>query len=82
MDDRIYKAIEIAFKYGMIDGAHHKMWVIDQMLRILLSSDYDQDDQYNKRVKRENAENPDHDPWDVGIAPCHGNDDDIENNFI
>jgi len=33
--DRIEKAIELGFKYGSTDGAHHKMWVIDQMIRIL-----------------------------------------------
>lgn len=29
-------AIQIAVDYGYIDGAHHKQWVIDQMLRYLL----------------------------------------------
>lgn len=34
--DRISKALEYAGRYGQIDGAHHKMWVIDQMVRALL----------------------------------------------
>lgn len=29
-------AVEVARRYGQIDGAHHKTWVIDQMLRHLL----------------------------------------------
>ncbi len=29
------KAVEVAIEYGDIDGAHHKMWVIDQVLRLL-----------------------------------------------
>ncbi|WP_157249701.1 hypothetical protein [Nonomuraea typhae] len=33
--ERIGKAIEIAVECGRFDGSHHKMWVIDQMLRIL-----------------------------------------------
>ena len=33
--DRVEKAIELGFEYGSIDGGHHKMWVIDQMIRIL-----------------------------------------------
>lgn len=32
----IEKAIEYAHRYGQIDGAHHKQWVIDQMVRALL----------------------------------------------
>jgi hypothetical protein len=33
--DRISRAIGCALKYGPIDGAHHKTWVIDQMVRAL-----------------------------------------------
>lgn len=32
---RIRTALEYAIKYGGIDGAHHKDWVIDQMVRAL-----------------------------------------------
>jgi hypothetical protein len=32
---RIAKALELA-DYGTVDGDHHKMWVIDQMVRALL----------------------------------------------
>lgn len=35
MQERIQKALEYAIKYGGIDGAHHKDWVIDQMVRAL-----------------------------------------------
>ncbi len=28
-------ALDIARRYGQEDGAHHKMWVIDQMVRAL-----------------------------------------------
>lgn len=33
--DRIGRALEIAVRYGGIDGDHHKTWVIDQMVRAL-----------------------------------------------
>lgn len=33
--DRVAKAIDYAVRYGQIDGAHHKAWVIDQMVRAL-----------------------------------------------
>lgn len=32
---RIHKALEIAAESAMFDGDHHKMWVIDQMVRAL-----------------------------------------------
>jgi hypothetical protein len=34
-DDRITEALGFALQYGGIDGEHHKMWVIDQMVRAL-----------------------------------------------
>lgn len=34
MNERIKQALEIA-QDGGFDGAHHKMWVIDQMVRAL-----------------------------------------------
>lgn len=34
-DERIAKALEFADLYGGFDGAHHKTWVIDQMVRAL-----------------------------------------------
>lgn len=33
--ERIEKALAIAVAYGGIDGAHHKDWTIDQMVRAL-----------------------------------------------
>jgi len=33
--NRIDKALRFAIKYGGIDGAHHKTWVIDQIIRAL-----------------------------------------------
>jgi hypothetical protein len=33
--DRITDALNFAASYGTEDGAHHKMWVIDQMVRCL-----------------------------------------------
>lgn len=33
--NRVQKALEVAFNNGGYDGSHHKMWTIDQMVRIL-----------------------------------------------
>jgi hypothetical protein len=35
LQERITAALEVAVRYGGIDGAHHKTWVIDQMVRSL-----------------------------------------------
>jgi len=60
MPDNIKEAIELGFRYGSIDGGHHKMCVIDQMLRILSGDDY------TKLVNEYNGEEY---YWDEGIAP-------------
>ena len=52
----------LATRFGQIDGAHHKQWLIDQMLRAALENKYDD------WVKKMNADE-DYDPWDVGICP-------------
>ena len=61
LQQRIDKAIEIAYQYAQIDGAHHKMWTIDQMLRELLDSKYDE-------FIREYEEDGEY-TWDIGISP-------------
>ncbi len=58
---RIDKATEIAYQYAQIDGAHHKMWTIDQMLRELLGDGYD-------KFVKEYEEDGEY-KWDIGIAP-------------
>ena len=50
------RLIAILIEAGLIDGAHHKQWAIDQALRALLGVDYE----FLSDV---------HDNWDQGIAP-------------
>lgn len=38
MRHAITKALKIAFQSAQVDGGHHKMWVIDQMVRALTGS--------------------------------------------
>lgn len=62
---KIEAALELAVRYGQIDGAHHKAWVIDQMVRALTGTDY-------ARVVAEakaGKDGPDTYGWDEGIAP-------------
>ena len=60
-EEKITKAIAVILDYAQIDGSHHKAWVLDQTLRILLGDKYEEiiekykdDGQYD---------------WDCGIAP-------------
>jgi hypothetical protein len=62
---RIKSAVDLAVQFGGVDGDFHKMWVIDQMIRILTGADYD-------RIIAEacNGEDgPETYEWDTGIAP-------------
>jgi hypothetical protein len=60
-EERIEMAIATGFGYGAIDGDHHKMWVIDQMIRVLAGERYEQFvEEY-----REGGEYA----WDEGVAP-------------
>lgn len=62
--DRYWEMIQAALAIapdGIFDGAHHKMWVIDQMVRALTGDDYEQwvsDFEQDGQFE-----------WDVGIAP-------------
>lgn len=57
----VKNAIMLALKYGQTDGAHHKMWLIDQILRHLLHEDL-----YSELVGIYRGHGFD---WDTGIAP-------------
>lgn len=64
-DKKIEKALDLIFQYGQIDGAHHKAWVIDQTVRILIK------DKYDEWIKNYvyDEETGDTYSWDKGIAP-------------
>lgn len=68
MDDAIIrrdKAIKLALDYGQTDGAHHKTWVIDQILRILTGDEYEE-----LIISYCNGDDgPETYGWDEGIAP-------------
>lgn len=63
--ERINKAIEIAVRFGGIDGDHHKAWVIDQMVRALAG------DEYERIVAdaRSGNDGPNTYEWNVGVVP-------------
>ena len=61
----VQAALEIAFRFGGVDGAHHKAWVIDQMVRALTG------DGYVEWVKEacDGEDGPETYGWDEGIPP-------------
>ena len=58
-------ALLLIFKYGGIEGGHHKQWVLDQVVRALTG------DVYAAWVAEAKAgeDGPDTYNWDEGIAP-------------
>lgn len=61
-DDRVMELIE---RYGGIDGAHHKQWLIDQIARVIQGDDYE-----HWVIAMKDGENgPETYEWDTGIAP-------------
>lgn len=65
LEEESKKVLDLIFEYGQIDGGHHKMWVIDQIVRILTK------DKYNEWIKNYvyDEETGDTYSWDKGIAP-------------
>jgi hypothetical protein len=64
-EESVKKAIDLAVRYGGIDGAHHLRWVIDQMVRVLAG------DAYAAIVAEAKAgeDGPESYSWEEGIAP-------------
>jgi hypothetical protein len=63
--EKVQKAIDLAVRYGGIDGDHHKAWVIDQMVRVLAG------EQYEEIVRKAKAgkDGPETYGWNEGVAP-------------
>ncbi len=64
-EERILKALEIAARWGGIDGAHHLHFVIDQMVRALTAHKYEEWVDAHKS----GDDGPNTYDWDEGIAP-------------
>lgn len=64
-NDNELKVINIISRYGGIDGAHHKQWMLDQIMRIVCK------DGYNdwRREWEYGEDGPQTYTWDEGIAP-------------
>lgn len=65
LQERIDEAIQIAVRHGGHDGAHHKAWVIDSMVRALAPALYP----HIIAEAKAGSEGPETYTWDEGIAP-------------
>ena len=66
MASKGHEALDLIMQYGGIDGAHHKQWLLDQIVRRLTS-----EAGYVRWVKKYQAgeDGPNTYEWDTGIAP-------------
>jgi hypothetical protein len=64
-DPRVAAVLELVADYAGIDGAHHKQWVLDQVVRILTGPGYD------AWIAQwaDGEDGPATYSWDEGIAP-------------
>ncbi len=63
-EQRTADALDLIHRYGGIDGAHHKQWLLDQIVRVLAKD-------YEAWVAEhcDGEDGPDTHEWDEGIAP-------------
>lgn len=63
-ETKVQKILDVITQYGGIDGAHHKQWVLDQIVRFAAPN-------YEEWVKyyEDGEDGPKTYEWDVGIAP-------------
>ena len=62
---KIETALGLIARYGGIDGAHHKQWVLDQVVRSLTGPGYAE----WVREQKAGDDGPDTYDWDEGIPP-------------
>lgn len=65
----IQKALDLAKAYGTCDGSHHKMWVIDQMVRILTGNESGYETFLNNVSTGDGTCEPGTWEWEKGSAP-------------
>jgi hypothetical protein len=67
LDARLNSALDFIRQFGDEDGAHHKQWALDQVVRILTGTP----EAYAEWVKKTTAgeDGPDTYEWGEGIAP-------------
>lgn len=67
--EKIETAIRIIEEFGSIDGAHHKQWVLDQVIQVLLGGEYEDWKEEMRGDWLEEYDEYEYGEWDKGIAP-------------
>lgn len=64
--EKLEKVHDLIISYGWIDGAHHKMWVLDQILQETMT-----EEEYARWLAdyAKGEDGPHTYSWDQGIAP-------------
>lgn len=65
VEEKVVEALALMFNYSQFDGEHHKLWVIDQVVRTLTGDNYEE---FVKFYEHDDVLDEDYD-WDTGIAP-------------
>lgn len=58
-------ALRVLLNYGQTDGAHHKLWVIDEAVRALAGKYYDE----LIRAWQDGEDGPNTYEWETGTPP-------------
>lgn len=67
---KLNKIEEIIYEYGQIHGGHHKMWVLDQVMRIVKGDEYDNFVKEYEYADDEGVITEEQQyEWDIGIPP-------------
>lgn len=66
-EEKIQKALEFIMDWGGVDGAQHKQWTLDQVVKILTETP----EAYLEWVRQHNdgEDGAETYEWDTGIAP-------------
>lgn len=69
--ERVEDALAQIREFGGIDGAHHKQWLLDQIVRTLTDATKDDQDDYLAWLAayENGSDGPNTYTWDTGIAP-------------
>lgn len=64
-NEKLEVALDVIRRFGGIDGAHHKAWALDQVVRVLTGDDYEG---WVAETKA-GEDGPETYSYDTGIAP-------------
>ena len=65
---KINKAITLIIGHSQVEGGHHKLWVIDQVLRVLAGDEYEKVI-FIHNMGRVCSDEEEVNMWNCGIAP-------------